>query len=54
MYIGGPNNQFRLTEATGMDANGCDVLNDCNFAPMLGKGGIVGSHRGQNDDLEIL
>ena len=28
MCIGGPNNQFMLSEATGMDTNSCGVLND--------------------------
>ena len=43
----GPNDNLWLTEATGKDANGFDMLNDGNFALFSGNGGVVGPHGGQ-------
>ena len=52
--LGGPNNNFWLTEATGMDANGCDMPSDGNFALFVDNGGCCGSAWGQNAELEIF
>ena len=49
-----PNNNVWLTEANGMDTNGCDMLNDSNFAIFSDNWGCRGSARGQNQELEIL
>ena len=54
MRTGGPNNNSWLIEATGMDENGCDMLNDGNFTHFLDNGGCCGSTWGQNEELEIL
>ena len=43
MCIGGPNNQFRFSEAKGINTNGCGVLNDWNVALMSDNGGCYGS-----------
>ena len=50
----GPNGNVWLIEATGIDTNGFEMLNDGNFALLLGNGGCCGSAWGQNEDLEIL
>ena len=50
----GPNDNLWLTEATGMDTNGCDMPNDSNFALVLDNKGCCGSAWGQNEELEIL
>ena len=42
----GPNDNLWLTEATGMDANGFDMLNDGNFTLCRELGGVVGPHGG--------
>ena len=47
MYTTGPNNSFWLTAATGMDVNGYDMMNDCNFALFRTMGGVVGPHGGK-------
>ena len=31
MCTAGPNDNLRLTEATGLDKNGCDMPNDSKF-----------------------
>ena len=54
MFTLGPNNNLWLTEATGMDKNGCDMLNDSKFAFFLDNWGCRGSAWGQNQELEIL
>jgi hypothetical protein len=54
MFTLGPNNNLWLTEATGMDTNGCDMLNDSKFAFFLDNWGCRGSAWGQNQELEIL
>ena len=43
----GPNDNMWLTEATGMDVNGFDMLNDGNFTLFWEMGGGVGPHGGQ-------
>ena len=40
----GPNSNLWLTEATGMDTNGSDVLNDDDFTPFLDNGGVIGPY----------
>ena len=50
----GPNDNLWLTEATGMDTNGCDMPTDSNFALVLDNRGCCGSAWGQNEELEIL
>ena len=40
MCNAGPNGNLWLTEATGMDTNGCDMSNDSNFALLLGSRGL--------------
>ena len=50
----GPNDNLWLTEATGIDANGCDMLNAGNFSHIWTIGGCCGSTCGQNEELEIL
>ena len=50
----GPNDNLWLTEATGMDTNGCDMPNDSNFALVLDNRGCCGSAWGQNEEFEIL
>ena len=50
----GSNDKWWLTEASEMDINSFEMLNDGNFALFLGMGVIVGPHVGQNEDLEIL
>ena len=47
MWTAGPNNSFWLTEATGMDANSCDMLNGANFALFLNNRGCYGSTWGK-------
>ena len=47
MCTAGPNDNLWLTEATGKDVNGFDMLNDGNFALFSGNGGVVGPHGGQ-------
>ena len=37
----GPNDNLWLTEATGMDTNGCDMPNDSNFALFFGQQGVL-------------
>ena len=54
MCIIGPNSMFWLREATVMDGNGSDMLNDGNFAPFLDNWGCYGSTWEQNAELEIL
>ena len=54
MFTTGPNDSLWLTEATGMDTNGCNMLNDSNFALFWTVGGGCGSAWGQNEELEIL
>ena len=49
----GPNNNLWLTEATGMNTNGSDVLNGDDFAPFLDNEGCCWSTLGQNEELEI-
>ena len=49
-----PNGNLWLTEATGMDATGCDMSNDSIFALFLGIRGLCRSALGQNEELEIL
>ena len=44
MCTAGPNDNVQLTEATGMDTNGCDMLNDGNFALSWRIGDVVGPH----------
>ena len=44
MCIAGPNDNLWLTEATGMDTNGCDMTNDSNFAIFWAVGDVVGPH----------
>ena len=53
MCTAGRNSNLWLTEATGMDTNGSDVLNDDDFAPFLDSGGCCWSTLGQNEELEI-
>ena len=43
----GPNNNLWLTEAIGMDTNGCGMPNDSNFALFWSMGGFVGPHGGK-------
>ena len=50
----GPNDNLWLTEATGMDMNGCDMPNDSNFALFLENRGCCGSTWRKNQELEIL
>ena len=50
----GPNDNLWLTEATGMDTNGCDMPTDSNVALILDNRGCRGSAWGQNEELEIL
>ena len=47
------NENMWLTEATGMDKNGCDMPNDSNFAAFLTKGGVVGPHGGNIKNLRF-
>ena len=48
----GPKRQLLLTEATGMDTNGLDMLNDGNLTLFLGNGGRCGTTWGPNEELE--
>ena len=50
----GPNDNWWLTEATGMDTNGYDMSNDSNFALFLDSRGLCRSAWEQNEELEIL
>ena len=43
----GPNDKLWLTEVTGMDENGFDMLNDGDFTLFLGNGGCCESTWGQ-------
>ena len=43
MCTAGPKNNVQLTEATGIDASGFDMLNDGNSALFLDNGGCCGS-----------
>ena len=54
MCTAGPKDNMWLTEATGMDVNGFDMLNDGNFTLFLGNRGCCGSTWGPNEELEIL
>ena len=44
MWTAGPNDNLWLTEATGMDMNGCVMPNDNHFALFRAIGGLVGPH----------
>ena len=46
MCTAGPNENLRLTKATGMDTNGCDMTNDSNCALFWRVGDVVGPHGG--------
>ena len=54
MCTAGPKDNMWLTEATGMDVNGFDMLNDGNLTLFLGNRGCCGSTWGPNEELEIL
>ena len=54
IFTAGSNDTVCLTEATGMDTNGCDMLNDSKFALFLDNGGCCGSAWEENEELEIL
>ena len=54
MFTLSPNNNLWLIEATGMDTNGCDMLNVSKLAIVLDNRGCRGSAWGQNQELEIL
>ena len=47
MHTAGPNNNFWLIEATGMDANDFDMLNNGNFTLFREMVGVVGPHGGK-------
>ena len=47
MFTLGPNNNLWLTEATGTDTNGCDMLNDSRFAFFGTIGAVMGPHGGK-------
>ena len=51
MYTADPNSYFLLTNATGIDENGYDMMNDDNFALFWEDEGCCGSKPGQNEDL---
>ena len=51
MYTADPNNYFSLTNATGIDANDYDMMNDDNVALFWENEGCCGSTPGQNEDL---
>ena len=53
-FTTGSNNNWWLTEATGMYTNGCNMLSGSNFALFLDNGGCCGSAWGQNEELEML
>ena len=48
-----PNDNLLLTEATGIDVNGFEMLNDGNLTLFLGNGGCCGTTWGPNEELEI-
>ena len=52
--ITGPISADLRIEATGMDGNSFDMLNDGNLTLFLGNGGCCGSTWGPNEELEIL
>ena len=54
MCTASPKNNLQLTEATGIDASGFDMLDDSNSALFLDDGGCCGSTWGQNEELEIF
>ena len=47
MCTAGPNDNLWLTEATGMDTNGCDMTNNSTFALFWAAGDVVGPHGGK-------
>ena len=47
MHTVGPNNILRLTEATGIDTNGCNMPNENTFARFWAIGGVAGPHGGK-------
>ena len=48
LCTGFPNNNLWSTEATRMDANGCDMLNSGNFVLFWTTGGFVSPHGNTN------
>ena len=46
-YTAGPNDNLWLTEATRVDINGFEMLNDGNFALFQEMGVVVGPHGGE-------
>ena len=46
MCTTGPNNNFQVTEATGIDVSGFDMLNDGNSAFFFDNWGVLWVHVG--------
>ena len=53
MFTACPNDNLWLTKATRMDTNGCNMLNDSNFALFWTMGGVVGPHGGNMKNWRV-